>query len=320
MDVGPDALSWLRLLVTGTVACDEEAGRVAIAAGWAQRTRRRNVAELVSEHTLAVEDRLDRTWPDWRDAREALAAADLPPTVRGWRQLCDRVRREVPRHLPDQLNAHTVAAWLRGDAKAGLGAAERAAVGATVVTHDNILRLRPHDGIVLERGGARLDGNTLRAFTNEIVLPERAVFDGLRLVGRAPEVLLLIENIGVYLDLPLPPAWCAASVPGWNLAMLQVLRGLWPSAPAVLFGDLDPAGVAIAATCRLQWPELRWFVPAWSDTLLAVSRPRTWPALAEGVPDTIRRLAEAGRWVEQEQLVHMPGLKREIFGVVRGIG
>lgn len=319
-DPTPAALSWLRLLVAGTVEVDEEAGRIALTAGWAARTRRRDTVALQPEAAPHVEARLDVTWPAWRSAHEALVAEALPPTVRGWRQLRDRARRAVPRTLPVRLNSHTAAAWLRGDAKAGLGVDERAALSPTVVTHDNLLRLRPHAGLLLQRQGRQLDADTLCAFTHEVVVPERAILDGLRFGGAAPEILLLIENIGVYLDLPLPRTWCAASIPGWNLSMLTTLKRQWPSTPAVLFGDLDPAGMAIATTCQQQWPELVWFVPPWRPALLAVSQAREWPPLPPNAPETIQRLADANRWIEQEQLFHMDGLMRDILAAARAPG
>ena len=311
-DPTPEMLSWLRLLVSGTVEADEEAGRVAASAGWAARARRRDLVALVPGFAHHVEARLELTWPTWRAARDELAAAGLPPTVRGWRLLQDRARRAVPRSLPARLNGHTAAAWLRGDAKAGLGIDERAALTPTVVTHDNLLRLRPHAGMLLQRGGTQLDADTLCAFTHEIILPQRAILDGLCFVGTVPEVLILIENISVYLDLPLPRGWCAASLPGWNLSMLRCLRDQWPSVPTVLFGDLDPAGMAIATTCQQQWPGLIWFVPPWHTALLAVSQAREWPPLPPIAPETIQRLAGAGRWIEQEQLVQMDWLIRDI--------
>lgn len=307
-----ESLSWLHLLMLGQVGVGEEAGRVALAAGWATRTRRRDTVECVRDRIPQIEARLDRTWPRWRTAQAALLRAGLPPTVRGWQDLRDLARQAAHGPLPPMLNGHTVAAWLRGNSKAGLQNVSAAALGTTLVTHDNVLRLRPQAGLVLERAGQTQSGDALVAFTHEIVIPERAFLTGLRLSGTVPKRLLLIENLGVYVDFPLPPTWCAAWVPGWNLAMVQTLRGQWPNVSAVLFGDLDPNGVEIAESCRSAWPELMWFVPEWRPDLLDASQPKVWPKLRPGAPETIRRLAEAGRWVEQEQLLRRPGLVAEI--------
>jgi len=92
-------------------------------------------------------------------------------------------------------------------------------------------------------------------------------------------------------------------VPGWNIAMVPFVRDAWPGVPAVLFGDLDPRGVEIAQTLLASWPGLGWFTPQLPAGVLARARSCAWPPLPEGMPATIARLAQAGRWVEQEDLI-----------------
>src|SRR6266852_1059017 len=81
---------------------------------------------------------------------------------------------------------------------------------------------------------------------DEVVTTERALRDGARLAGTLPRALLLVENLGPYLDLCAPEGWLVAHVPGWNTVTIRLLLEQMPAIPLVHFGDLDPNGVRIA--------------------------------------------------------------------------
>ncbi len=309
-----DALAWMALLVDGRIVRGQgnaDVWTLARDAGWVEATGRRDELRLVEPHRLDVEARLDRLWPHWRVDLEALMAAGLSPTRRGWQALQEKQRRDrLPSALPGALNRRTAAAALRDHAKARV---EGDAFDGTVLTHDNVLRLRPHRGLVLERGQERLDGASVASMCGEVCVSERALDAGTCLAGSKPRAVLLIENIGVYVDLQLPDDWCAVHVPGWNTRMVERARDFWPGSPAAIFGDLDPNGVAIARSLRGVWPDLEWFVPSFALAYLERGHPKTWPVLATEVPAVIHELAERGVWLEQEVFLFDPRLLSELL-------
>jgi hypothetical protein len=134
--------------------------------------------------------------------------------------------------------------------------------------------MRPNEGLVVERQGGRIKASFLAHLAGEIVLTERAFIDGTRLAGRHPQAVLLVENLGPYLDLRPPDNWLVAHVPGWNTATIRLLLEQFADTPIVHFGDLDPNGVRIAVHLRSCRPDIRWAVPDfWRELDTGVSFP-----------------------------------------------
>ncbi|MES2641356.1 MAG: hypothetical protein V4850_17830 [Myxococcota bacterium] len=302
-----ECLAWLLLLEEGRLARNQgnaQACDLASEAGWVDVTARRGEVVLREGHRTDVEARLDVLWPGWREGAAALRAAGQKSTTAGWRRLGDARRREqLPVGLPDSLNRRTVAAALRNHSKAGLGELELAALGETAVTHDNLLRLRPHPTLALEKDGFCVSAVEFVALCGEVCVTDRAFRAGTRLGGEPPRAILLVENLGVYVDVPLPLGWCAVHVPGWNTRMVAQVRDAWPDTPALLFGDLDPNGVAIARVLLQAWPGLRWFIPEFAEEYLPRALLGEWPEGLGEVPPIVRVLMDAGRWLEQEVFV-----------------
>lgn len=164
--------------------------------------------------------------------------------------------------------------------------------------------------MVLHRDGVTHDAARLEHIQGELVLSERAVLDGTRLTG-TPEALVLIENLGAFVDLSAPPRWILVHAPGWDTKGARRLLEMFPETPVLHFGDLDPDGFAIHLHLREVRPDLIWVVPEWvadyvSTNGLQTNWPQT-PALATA-PPLIKQLARAGSWVEQEAIVFDPRL------------
>ncbi|HVE83232.1 MAG TPA: Wadjet anti-phage system protein JetD domain-containing protein, partial [Myxococcales bacterium] len=211
---------------------------------WTRRTGRSGELRLVPERRPDLEQLLDGCWPKWRQAVADLRAADHPADEAGWRALQDQQRREgFPGAPGPQLNRRTAAGVLAEHSKAGLRATHRSTLEGTTLTGDNLLRLRPCDGLLLRRGDVHHDAVALAKLLGEVVLTERAMLEGTRLAGRTPAAVLVVENLGPYVDLPAPEGWLVAHGPGWNLAAVKMLLDqLSPDVPVIHFGDLDENG------------------------------------------------------------------------------
>jgi hypothetical protein len=320
-------IALLELVVTGQLIQRQdqlEAWNELHALRWARRTRRQHELVLADEHRSKVEDLLGKMWPGWRSVAAELAARGLPPTPRGLQQLEDLQRQAtLTTPLPQQLNQRTATAAVGPHSKAVLTEQRRLVLGDTDITRDGIVRVRPHAGMQLRRAGATLSLELHHTMLGEVALPERALQAGLELVGPPPALVLLVENVGPYIDIQPPPNWLLAHVPGWNTDTAELLLARLPDVPALLFGDLDPAGVAIAAHLRAIHPSLRWVTfDLWRTLLPEYAQPGPWPEEFDlrSAPPLVQELARDGIWLEQERLTLHPDLVAELLAVASAPG
>lgn len=273
--------------------------------GWACRTSRHNELAIVPMFRSRVEEVLDGCWPEWRTIQAALHERSLPPTEAGLNTLRSQQRLASAGELPRRLNQKTAAAVLGEHSKAQLGKSARSVLQECTVTSDYLVRLRGCQGLTLMRDGATHDAATLEQLQGELIFSERALLDGTTLEG-APAALLLVENVGIFVDLVPMPGWLIAHIPGWNTQAAKRLFDLFPNIPAFHFGDFDPDGLEIYRHLQQARPSLRWIVFDWfADYLPSHRLMKSWPdeeELAE-LPPLIQRLTQEHCWLEQEVLV-----------------
>lgn len=288
---------------------------------WIRSTGRQDERALAEEHGAKVEALLDRMWPNWHAVAVALQAHGLKPSPRGVAQLEERQRRAaMPGPFPASLNRHTAMAAVSPHSKAVLTEERRQALGDVDLTRDGIARLRPHRGFALRRDGALFDPAPWISLLGEVAVPERALRAGLEFAGPTPDLVLLVENLGTYIDIPAPLDWLVVHVPGWDTCTAALVLERYGDAPLVLFGDLDPAGVKIAAHLRAICPALRWVIFDLWRALLPDHALRTeWPEDLDlrDAPPLVQELARGGLWLEQERLVLHPGLADALAIVAR---
>lgn len=279
---------------------------------WTRSGRRRGELRLAEGGRSSLAEMLDRAWPDWRMALQALTDAGLAATPEGWSALLDQRRaQELPDALPCRVNRRTAAALTAPAAKAGLTARRREPLAATEITNDQHLRLRVPDGLVLRRGDVDLELDPLMQLLGEAMVTDRAIRNGLGFSGRTPRAVLLVENLGAYIDMRHPPGWLIAHVPGWNLAIIESFLALLPTVPVVHFGDLDPAAVRMHASLRSRCPTLRWLLPAfWAEHFDVRGHPLRWPRdmLSSSLPPLVVEAMRRERWLEQETIALDPRL------------
>lgn len=315
-------IALLELAVTGKIIKrqdQDEACSELLALRWVRRTGRQHELVLADEHRGKVEDLLGKMWPGWRSIAADLVVRGLPPTPRGLQQLEDMQRQAtLAAPLPPQLNQRTATAAVGPHSKALLTEQRRLALGDVDLTRDGIVRVRPHAGLQLRRAGTTLPLEAHRAMLGEVALPERAIQAGLELAGPPPALVLLVENVGPYIDLAAPPDWLVAHVPGWNTKTAELLLAHLPDVPVLLFGDLDPAGVAIAAHLQSLHPPLRWVTfDLWRTLLPEYAQFGAWPEDLDlhTAPPLVQELARDSTWLEQERLTLHTNLVAELLAV-----
>ena len=275
---------------------------------WTRATGRRDEIGVVEERRSELVGLIDRIWPAWRDVLADLVAAGLPPTPGGYGTLLDRERAASMPNLPDRINRRTAAALTAPHSKATLTEARRGALGEADPTHDGSIRLRPPTGLSARTNAGSVDLSATAAVLGEVSIPERAFLDGLTFEG-AMRAALLVENLGAWRDLPAPPGWLVAHVPGWDTATVGHLLDRLAGIPLVHFGDVDPNGVRIVLHLRQRAPRLRWLVPDfWFELADTAGLRGTWPPDLDlsFAPATVQDLAARGLWLEQERIVLDP--------------
>ena len=71
------------------------------------------------------------------------------------------------------------------------------------------------------------DARRLASLLGELVLVDRALRDGARLVGKEPRAVLTVENLGAYQDAVVSDDVLVPHVPGWNTRTTRdLLKGL----------------------------------------------------------------------------------------------
>lgn len=288
---------------------------------WTRRTNRSGELRLLPERQPELERLLDGCWPEWRHVVARLREAGHPVNESGWRALQDQQRREGFQGAPGpRLNRRTAAGVLAEHSKAGLRASHRFTLQGTTLTGDNILRLRPCEGLLIQRDGLQHDAVALARLLGEVVITERAMLEGTRLAGRMPAAVLVVENLGPYVDLPAPGGWLITHGPGWNQAAVKMLLDqLPPDVPVVHFGDLDENGVRIARQTQALRPGVKWFVPEWWVEYLPRGLRGEWSDTLDlgDAPPLVHQLRARRRWLEQELIVldaRLPGALRALVG------
>lgn len=287
---------------------------------WTRQTSRRNKIELVEDYRNDLEQLLTRVFPDWIGVVEELSGRGLPTNLHGYRELTEQVRiAALPTVTKPRLNQRTATAAVGAHSKVTLSERLRETLGQVEVTRDGLIRARPNPGLTVSRNGTQWSAAALARCLGELTLTERALRDGTRLGGKLPIALLLVENVGFYIDVSVPPGWMVAHVPGWNTATIRILLDQLPQIPVVHFGDLDPNGVRIVAHLQTLHPNLMWAVPPfWEEQITLRGQHKDWPELdLEGTPPLVQKLAASGIWLEQEVLALDPRIPTYLSNLLR---
>jgi len=302
-------LALLELVVSGRLSCRKGQQRVwrhLADLPWTQRTGRRDELAVVEPRRHELERLLTQVWPEWRAVSDEMTGAGLPISMIGWRRLQDIERARAAKSLPSRLNRRTATALVGPHSKASLSALRLEALADLNVTHDGTLRLRTPPGMRLRHGDQELDCVPISDVLGEVVLTERALADGTVLTGRLPQAILLVENLGAYLDAPAPAGWLLAHVPGWDTRTVRLLLQQLRNVPVAHFGDLDPNGVRIMRHLREVRPDLHWVVPEfWTEYVPKAGLRAEWPAEFDltDLPPLVVELASSEMWLEQETIV-----------------
>lgn len=298
----------LRLCETGVIRKTRKVQPLAehlLSLGWVTQSSRQNELLLNKNGAAQLAALMDNIWPLWRQALRQLHEADLPLTTVGLRELA-RIGRQLP-PLPPRLHHKTFAALTGTHSKCSITTASL--LPGLTLTTDGVLRTRPNRGLVIYAGPHRLACDDLMQAMGEVILPERAILDGIRIGGTPPSAIMTVENLGPFVDMPKPDELLLIHQPGWNtplsLLFLQVF-GMKPNWHH--FGDLDPEGLAIYQHLKREGGNPHLLIPSfWDEYQESFSH-----QLCDSWPETItnsfsepllQKLFATNAWLEQEPII-----------------
>lgn len=290
-------------------------------AGLLTRTPRRNEVEVTESGKRQVHQLIDRVWPEWEEVLARLDAGALPRTARNIEAMLRAIRRpSLHAPLPPRLNQKTYNASQGRHSKVRY---RQPSVEGVQITHDGILRMRAPEGMVLRSGPRSMRCGDMAALAGgEILIPERALLDGLAIEGTLPSKVLTVENLAAFLDLASPPDCLTVHVPGLNstlaIEFIRRLPTVGQSLRFIHFGDLDPNGLNIYAHLRDSLASDMTFLvpPFWEEYVEGYWQPLDgdWsgPPLPLALSLGLHALVERGIWLEQECFLLDARLTREL--------
>ncbi|MFO6492258.1 DUF2220 family protein [Hafnia alvei] len=217
-------------------------------------------------------------------------------------------RSAILRRL-EQVHHKSASAW-RGNSKAGQGQALREGQS---ITHDDVLRVRSQkSGMVLnfiqdgqERSLSSDDDSALRS---ECCLPERLLLTLSSVTASTAKLIMTVENLGAYVDMPLVDGLILVFAPGQNyISACQWINRCGQNIPWVHFPDIDPNGLRMSQQialvldrpCHIWLPDF-WHTAHQVNDLMGADK-YGWIDAPDCAPLT--GLREEQRWIEQEVLV-----------------
>jgi hypothetical protein len=300
-----------RLLENGAiklVARNEQLVRRFNTARWIEPTSRKNEWRLRNDAAIPVEERLTDLAPSWRVDFDFLKSIELNPYDPRSIEALPILKKQ--RTMTGTVNRRT---W---NAAAGLGPKHLPQIASTAtLTRDWAVRCRPNKGLRASFEREDLDLYAMASVLTECVLPERLWLGFTGIAGTLPTLIITCENLGAYVDLPLPITAMAIYAPGADVEAAAAIIKALPSARWNHFGDIDPDGIEIAESlATATGRQLNFYVPSFAEEYLP-GRPTDTPW--KGIPDgpIFRELKRTQKRIFQEVFMlddRLPGELMEL--------
>ena len=277
-------------------------------AGWIMPSGRRGEWVARPETTIALTARLAKLLPQWESYFALLRTHNLDP-----RKPQDIEALPVLRKRPDATGLINRRNWT---AAGGLGPKRKGILETdAILTSDWVMRLRPDRGLVAQWDGQSTDLWEMAKTWTECPIPQRLWMQLQSLTGVLPAVVITCENLGAFIDIPLPDNALTVFSPGNHVDPAIELIKMLPAATWVHFGDLDPEGLAIAGQIAdaTRCPIHR-YIPSFCMEYIADDMAQKKDVKWQGTFEhpALKLLAERGQGVFQEVFMLDPRLDEDL--------
>lgn len=285
-------------------------------AGWLLPSSRRNDWLVREEAVLHIRSRLATLLPTWETDFKLLQAHGLDPRKPLDIEALPALRRPVV--AKGKINRRN---W---KSAAGLGPKRKSMLKTeATLTSDWVMRLRPNKGLLAKWEDGSTDLWEMAQIWTECPIPQRQWLNLREFAGTPPALVITCENLGAYIDLPLPENALAVFSPGKQTEFAIGLLAKLPTSKWVHFGDLDPEGLEIAEQiANASGRKMALYIPSFATEYvklgMAQKKKVVWKTESEH--PVLKGLAERREGLYQEVFMLDPRLEEEIaelYGHVR---
>lgn len=281
-------------------------------ARWIEPTGRKNEWRTRSDATQSLEARICELTPSWREDFRFLRAIGQDPYDPRVIEALPSLKRQ--KTVTGMINRRT---W---NAVSGLGPKHEPQIEPTArLTRDWVLRFRPNRGLRGIFANQEISFDEMASALTECTMPERLWLRFTKFSGNLPKLIMTSENLGSYIDLPLPDTAMIIYSPGADIEPAAALIKQLPDVAWVHFGDIDPDGLEIAENlARAAGRPLNQYIPSFAEEYLPGRPVETgWKA----TPDMplFHKLKKTRKRIFQEVFLLDPRLGEEIAAMVRSV-
>ncbi|MGZ8181383.1 MAG: Wadjet anti-phage system protein JetD domain-containing protein [Methylobacter sp.] len=241
-------------------------------AGWIELSKRKGEWHLLDQAKRHVEVRLNTLWATRVTDLVLLQSNGLNAFNPKHLAYLPALRADTPK-ASNLINRRT---WY---SISGVGPKEKSLVSAiakdVVLTHDALTRFRPNVGLEMEVDGHTIAISDIAHSLGEFSLSERGLRKLPKFKGILPSTIITVENLGSYIDLPLPSDMLAIFSPGTDIRCAVQLMKFLPNVNWIHFGDIDPEGIKIAHTLAValtRQPQI--YIPSFAEDYLKRTQKR----------------------------------------------
>ncbi|MDZ4201925.1 MAG: DUF2220 family protein [Gallionella sp.] len=274
-------------------------------ARWIEPTGRKNEWRVRSSSIASLEARLNELTPSWREDFQFLLSIERDPYDPSAIEALPALKRQ--KTVTGMLNRRN---W---NAAAGLGPKHEPQIAPTAtLTRDWVLRFRPNNGLRGVFDDKEVDFHEMAEGLTECVVPERMWLRFKELSGKLPKLAVTCENLGAYVDLPLPETVMAIYSPGADIDAAAALIKRLPEVQWIHFGDIDPDGLEIGESLAKEiGRKLNLYIPSFAEEYLP-GRPVKRPWHKSPDSSLFKELRRTQKRIFQEVFMLDPRLGQEI--------
>ncbi|HQR20384.1 MAG TPA: DUF2220 family protein [Burkholderiaceae bacterium] len=201
------------------------------------------------------------------------------------------------------------------NAAAGTGPKHRARVaGRALLTDDWVLRIRSTAELAIDFGDFVMNCAKETVERSECTIPQRLWLKRRAMAINGIAAAITCENIGAFVDLPLPANAIAIYAPGRDTKPASLFISELPDVSWTHFGDLDQDGVDIAEQVAAQCDRrVSLYIPSFADEYRegALAPKRAWRP-RETPWGLVNELKRVGLRIQHEAFITDPRLSMDL--------
>lgn len=279
-------------------------------ARWIEPTGRKGEWRVQSGAAVPLEARLCEIAPSWRADFQFLRSIKQDPYDPRAIEALPALKRQ--KTVTGMINRRN---W---NAAAGLGPKHEPQIAsAATLTRDWVLRFRPNRGLRGVFADQDVDFHEMASALTECAVFERLWLRFKGFSGKLPKLAVTCENLGAYVDLPLPDTVMAIYSPGADIEAAATLIKHLPEVQWIHFGDIDQDGLEIAESLAKETSrELNLYIPSFAEEYLPGRPVETHWRKSPDSP-LFKELRRTQKRIFQEVFMLDPRLGEEIAAMAR---